>query len=420
VINHTENKDYNKELTMLSKYSKPLKKPVQQLFLLPGLLLFSLTASAQASGTKTASSLSEPAIIMAIIVIAGLALVIFILGNSVVAARSVYEERMRREKEQNTSSSIKSILLIIVAAFSATQSAMAQVSEDVKENTASATIGGLPATTFYLITGVIALEFFVILALLNTLKFFTGVKSKPLFDVERLFAPPSGSSLTTWWNKINKSVAIEREKDIDLSHDYDGIRELDNAVPPWWRWTFIATILFGVIYLWRFHISETAPLQLEELKIAMRQADAERDAYLKTAASKVDENTVKLLDESGIATGKALFSTNCVACHGSNGEGNAVGPNLTDEYWLNKGGISDIFKTIKYGRVEKGMKSWKDDFTPTQIAQLASFVKSIGGSKPANAKAPQGELYTEQAAAVGDSANAQPTIAGDSINLKTK
>ncbi len=405
---------------MHSKCNKPIKKRIGQLFLLPALLLFSIMVSAQAPGTKTASSLSEPAIIMAVIVIAGLALVIFILGNSVVAARSIYEERMKREKEQNTSSSLKSILLMMVASSLATQSLIAQVSGEVKENTASVFIGGLSATTFYLIIGVIALEFFVILALLSTLKFFTGVKSKPLFDVERLFAPPSGTSLTTWWNKVNKSVAIEREKDIDLSHDYDGIRELDNAVPPWWRWTFIATILFGVIYLWRFHISETAPLQLEELNIAMRQAEMEKQSYLKFAANNVDENTVKLLDESGIATGKTLFSTNCVACHGANGEGNAVGPNLTDEYWLNKGGISDIFKTIKYGRVEKGMKSWKDDFTPTQMAQLTSFVKSIAGTKPANAKAPQGELYNEQAAAVSDSAKALPAAAIDSINLKTQ
>lgn len=405
---------------MLNTYNKPLRKCTRQMLLVKAMLLFSLIVSAQSPGIKTTSSLSEPAIIMAIIVIAGLALVIFILGNSVVAARSVYEERMKREKEQNASSSLKSIGLIILASLITAQSAMAQATGDITANKTTSVIGGLPATTFYLIIGVIALEFFVILALLNTLKFFTGVKSKPLFDVERLFAPPSGSSLTAWWNKVNKSVAIEQEKDIDLSHDYDGIRELDNAVPPWWRWTFIATILFGVVYLWRFHISETAPLQLEELKIAMRQADVEKEAYLKFAANKVDENTVKLLDESGIATGKALFTTNCVACHGANGEGNAVGPNLTDQYWLHKGGIGDIFKTIKYGWVEKGMKSWKDDFTPTQIAQLASYVKSIAGTKPANAKAPQGDLYNEQAATIIDSAKAQPAITGDSSNLKTQ
>ena len=43
------------------------------------------------------------------------------------------------------------------------------------------------------------------------------------------------------------------------------------------------------------------------------------------------------------------------------------------------------------------MKSWKDDFSPTQIAQLASFVKSLKGSNPPGAKEKQGELFAETA-----------------------
>ncbi len=379
-----------------------------------------LASSAQQTETKAGSSMSNPGIIMSVIVITGLALVIVILGNAVIASKTVYQERMKREKESNTSSAVKTIVLLIAVSLATTQSVIAQATNEVKE-TASAfpsTVGGLPATTFYVIISIILLELIVILALVNILKFLTGIKSKPFFKAKPVVAAGAPSSLTTWWNKLNKSVSIEKEKDIDLSHDYDGIRELDNAVPPWWKWTFIASILFGAVYLWRYHIAETAPLQIQELQIAMQRADIEKEAFLKTTASKVDENTVKMLDENGITAGKILFTANCVACHAANGEGNAVGPNLTDAYWIHKGSITDIFKTIKYGWVEKGMKAWKDDFTPVQIAQLSSYIKSISGTNVPNGKAPQGELYTEGPAPAPDSAKIK--TAADTTTVITK
>ncbi|MDP4151438.1 MAG: c-type cytochrome, partial [Bacteroidota bacterium] len=89
--------------------------------------------------------------------------------------------------------------------------------------------------------------------------------------------------------------------------------------------------------------------------------------------------------------GEQFYLANCATCHGKNGEG-GVGPNLTDAYWLHGGSINDVFKTIKYGWPEKGMKSWKDDFSPSQIAQIASYVKSLTGSNPPNPKPPQGIL----------------------------
>jgi cytochrome c oxidase cbb3-type subunit III len=372
------------------------KADLKILLLLPMMMLVALYSSAQPPEAKTTSSMNNTAIMMSVIVIAALGLVIAILGAAVIAAKSVYRERIKREKEESLSAAAK-IFILIGIGVAASQNAMAQVTNAAQEKDviSSDTIAGLPSNTFYLIVGVLLLELIVILALVNILKFLAGIKSKPLFS----FKPRSErvhkiSTVNVWWNKLNRSVAIEKEKDIDLSHDYDGIRELDNSIPPWWKWAFIATICFGVVYLWRFHIAESAPMQVEELNIAMRKAEADKQEYLKLSASKVDETTVKMLDAGGINNGKVLFTANCVACHGSNGEGN-VGPNLTDDYWLHKGSINDIFKTIKYGWIDKGMKSWKDDFTPTQIAELASFVKSLHNTNPANPKAPQGELYKE-------------------------
>jgi cytochrome c oxidase cbb3-type subunit 3 len=151
-------------------------------------------------------------------------------------------------------------------------------------------------------------------------------------------------------------------------------------------------------------------LSKEEYEIAMNDAAIEKEAYLKKAANKVDENTVVYLkDAASLEAGKKIFTTTCMACHTADG-GGAVGPNLTDDYWLHGGSIKDIFKTIKYGWPEKGMKSWKDDYSPVQIAQLASFVKSLHGTKPAKPKEPQGVLYEEKAAApaAADSAKTAP------------
>lgn len=254
-------------------------------------------------------------------------------------------------------------------------------------------IPGISDTAFYFIVAIIGLEILVILYLvynINTLlKKDAAVSAEAGAGVRK--ARPA-VSFSKWWTKVNEFRPVEQEANLDMGHDYDGIRELDNKLPPWWKYGFYATMVFAAVYLWRYHVSHSAPLPAEEYTIAVRQAEVNQEAYLKKAANSVDENTVKLLTTpADLAAGKAVFQTVCFACHGMNGEG-LVGPNLTDNYWLHGGSIQDIFKTIKYGYPDKGMKSWKDDYSPAQIAQIASYVKSLGGTNPPNPKAPQGDL----------------------------
>jgi cytochrome c oxidase cbb3-type subunit 3 len=151
---------------------------------------------------------------------------------------------------------------------------------------------------------------------------------------------------------------------------------------------------------------------VQELQIAMQQAEQEKEAYLAKSANKVDENSVVFLNDAvALGSGKKIFTASCAPCHGADG-GGVVGPNLTDDYWLHGGSLNDVFKTIKYGWTEKGMKSWKDDFSPVQIAQIASYVKSLHGTKPATPKEPQGELYKES--------NATSPAVADSIKREVK
>jgi len=254
-------------------------------------------------------------------------------------------------------------------------------------------VNGVSDTAFYFMIAVIGVEVLVIFYLIYNINTLLKKEAAAVAVVSKgVSGTRPAFSFGKWWTKVNKFKPVEEEAVLDLGHDYDGIRELDNKLPPWWLYGFYCTMIFSVIYLWRYHVSHTAPLQEEEYQIAVQQAAIQKEAYLKNAANSVDENTVKLLTGAAdLEAGKAVFQTTCFACHGKGGEG-GVGPNLTDAYWLHGGSIEEVFKTIKYGWPDKGMKSWKDDYSPVQIAQVSSYVESLAGTNPANAKPPQGAL----------------------------
>lgn len=202
----------------------------------------------------------------------------------------------------------------------------------------------------------------------------------------------------TLWDKLNAFRPMSQEASLDVGHNYDGIRELDNITPPWFTAAFLGTIIFSIIYLYRYHVSHSAPLMEEEYKIEMAEADAAIKAYQEAHGGAIDENNVVMLSEpADLEAGKTIFNNLCVVCHGANGEGNAVGPNMTDDYYLHGGTIKDIFTTIKYGVPDKGMISWSSQLSSTQMAQVASFIKSLGGTNVAGGKEPQGTLFTESA-----------------------
>lgn len=192
-----------------------------------------------------------------------------------------------------------------------------------------------------------------------------------------------------------KAKPIEEEGTIMMNHDYDGIKELDNDLPPWWVYLFYATVFFGVIYLVRFHIYGDYN-QKEEFEQEMAEARLAVEEYKKTAKDLIDARTVTLLTDAGdLAQGKAIFETNCVACHRADG-GGSIGPNLTDDYWILGGGIKNVFHTItEGGRDGKGMVAWKGTLKPSEIQMVASYVLSLHGTNPVDPKAPDGDLWAD-------------------------
>lgn len=211
------------------------------------------------------------------------------------------------------------------------------------------------------------------------------------------------------------------EKDQLLEHDFDGIKELDNFMPKWWKWLFILSIVFSIGYVLHYHVFKTGDLQnveyFKEMNPEWSQANLKlvgpsiryKSPYSGTgmvavvASSEMggtfqgeitgEPITIALLtDSENIEKGKSIYTTNCVACHGVNGEG-LIGPSFCDSYWIHGGAIEDLVHLINVGVAAKGMIPWDKTLTPLQILQVASYILTFEGTNPPIQKAPEGEIY---------------------------
>ncbi|MCF8240595.1 MAG: c-type cytochrome [Melioribacteraceae bacterium] len=200
--------------------------------------------------------------------------------------------------------------------------------------------------------------------------------------------------LVRFKNFMTKTTPIEDEEKILMAHEYDGIRELDNKIPPWFSILFYGTIVFGIIYMINFHIIGSGNVQAEEYQQEIQAAQLQREILIRTGAF-INEETVKMeTNDAALLSGKDIFMKNCAACHAQNG-GGLVGPNLTDEYWINGGGIVNVFKVIKYGVPQKGMISWESQLSPKEIQEVASYILTLQGTNPSGGKPPEGEKWEE-------------------------
>ncbi|WPP52088.1 cbb3-type cytochrome c oxidase N-terminal domain-containing protein [Catalinimonas niigatensis] len=256
-----------------------------------------------------------------------------------------------------------------------------------------------------LVWGILALEIIMLLVVITMFIVVKIIANKVLQP--EVATAVNGSKVTaeqevdkTLWERIltrwNDAVPVEREKEIMTDHEYDGIVELDNNLPPWWKAMFYLTIIFSVVYLLHFHVFDTGDLQGTEYEKEMAEAKAQVDAYLATSANNIDESNVTFVDaEDRLTNGQTLYVQKCSPCHGQAGEG-GVGPNLTDQHWIHGGSIEDIFRTIKNGVPAKGMIPWNGQLTPVEMQDISSFIITLEGSNPPNGKEPQGELYERE------------------------
>jgi len=221
-------------------------------------------------------------------------------------------------------------------------------------------------------------------------------------------APKRAKAWASLRQMLTHSVPIEKEKDIMMDHEFDGIRELDNTIPPWFNILFYGTIVIAFLYMLNYHVFKMSGLSAEEYNDEVKVAAMQRDELIRTGAF-INENTVKLMkDDATITEGKTIFNTNCTVCHGPAG-GGLIGPNLTDDYWIHGGGIVNVFKTVKYGVPVKGMISWQNQLNPKQIQAVANYILTLKGTNPANGKQPEGTIYSDSTITKVDSVKTDST-----------
>lgn len=229
-----------------------------------------------------------------------------------------------------------------------------------------------------------------------------GMLTQQVRSYDEQLGRESHRSKESWlrrtYTKALGMVPVEQENDIVLGHDYDGIRELDNSLPPWWVYLFYFTILFGAGYSYIYLFSDIGQNQYQEYESEMKIAEVKKSRFLYEQANAVNETNVALLTAADdIAAGQKIFNNLCSSCHGKQGEGVVgLGPNMTDDYYLHGGGIKNVFRTVKYGVPEKGMISWQSQLQPSSMQKVASYIVSLRGKNVPNGKAPEGELYKEE------------------------
>jgi cytochrome c oxidase cbb3-type subunit 3 len=350
-------------------------------------LTVTFATQAQTAAAPTGGSVNWLLILLVIVAVV-LLMVIWGLGQIILMLGRQLNDKRRNESKLGAMLGLIGLLLVNGVQGQTADAAAASVVSDY---------GGLNALEFWALAGVLFIEVLVI--------FFLAFMARRMYrelrgiEDKELGAALESSRLLKWWKSLDekwmtRAVPLEKEADILLDHDYDGIRELDNALPPWWKYGFYFTLVIGVLYIMNYHVLGIGMNPEQEYAAQMDEGKRVEEAYKAKTKNLVDENNVTMADAAGIAEGKKVFQTTCFACHGKDGEG-GIGPNLTDDYWIHGGSMNDIYKTIKLGYPEKGMQSWQSMFNPVQIKELTSFVKSLKGTKPANPKAPQGDLFKE-------------------------
>lgn len=184
---------------------------------------------------------------------------------------------------------------------------------------------------------------------------------------------------------------MAKKQDELLNSNYDGIQEFDNDLPKWWLGIFYLSIIFACLYA-PYYMLHIGPTSDERLAGELKEIQS---ASQKVPAGEVSAAVLLALtkDPARLESGKGVFTAKCAACHSAEGQG-LVGPNLTDEYWIHGGKITDTYQTVTVGVLDKGMLAWKGLLPEDQIRDVVAYIYTLRGTHPANPKAPQGEKYS--------------------------
>jgi len=174
-------------------------------------------------------------------------------------------------------------------------------------------------------------------------------------------------------------------------HAFDGIQEYDNPLPGWWKWLFILSIVFSILYWPYFHFGAPGRSVSERFDVAM--GENMRLQFAEIGELQPNEATlVKMMNDSGwVKVGESVYRANCASCHGIDG-GGIVGPNLADEHYKNVREIADILKVVQQGAAAGAMPAWKNRLQLNEQILVSSYVASLRGTTPGNPKGAEGNV----------------------------
>jgi cytochrome c oxidase cbb3-type subunit 3 len=219
--------------------------------------------------------------------------------------------------------------------------------------------------------------------------YFAGIVKGSISDLVELRGLFKWKKLTLWTKKLTKAVPMEDEASILLDHDYDGITELDNQLPPWWKYGFYITVVWAFVYFFYYQVFEIGNLQEAEYLAEMEEGERQMAEYKAAHPEMITaENAELLTDAASIAQGRSIYDQKCKSCHMEGGAG-GVGPNLSDDYWLHGGDMASVFTTISDGVPMNGMAAWKALLPANEIQAVASYILQL---EFVEGKEPQGEL----------------------------
>ena len=355
------------------------------------LFLFgTITINVFAQGDTSVKAVEPSSNMLEILMVIVAIIFCFVIWGMTSVLSSLGRQLIEKNKVANPPKALMTAGLLCMALMGQAQDTTAKEGVESVMN-----YGGMDSTGFWVMVMVITTEVLVIVVMMILMKRLLAEL------IPQKIAVVKTAALKDWWARLDKklftkAVPVEKEQDILLDHDYDGIRELDNALPPWWKYGFILTIFVAFFYLLNFHVFAFGKNPTQEYETEMADAAIQKEMYEAKNADKIDENNLKMPNVNGIAAAKEIFSSVCWACHGKLGEGGA-GPNLTDEYWLHKGSLADVYESIKHGYPDKGMQAWEKNYSPKEISNLAGYILTLKGTNPPNSKAAQGDLFESSA-----------------------
>ena len=234
--------------------------------------------------------------------------------------------------------------------------------------------------------------------------------------------------------KIEKDSISGRDT---TGHEWDGLKELNNPLPKWWFWTFIATCVWAAIWCVMYPsipgITGYFPGVLGYSSRARVTADvqalaAQRDLSLnklKTMPIADVKNDPQLLAVA-LTAGRITFANNCQPCHGPGGEGRVGYPALAGDAWIWGGKLTDIQQTVTHG-IRSGAPDARDSqmprfgadgiLKPEEINAVADYVMTLYGKPTPNADVAKGKaLFADNCVAChGEAGQGHREVGGPAL-----